>query len=281
MLPSGDISVVLAGPVSEYTSQTVSAARTVLPDAELILSSWRGTIPAGLDVDLVIENDDPGSVSGRNTNRMLRSARQGLAAASRPYALKLRTDAQLTGTGFADWWQIDPPRFDRFPIFSRRIITLNIAVRPSGREPGLLFHPSDCVHFGDTADLQRLWNTPEIDERANFEHHGCGHGPGARGPKYANEQALWIGCLRAAGYPVDYCAACGTTASLRAESDLSLVNNFLVLEPWQFCVELPKLRYEVLSLGAVSIRMWLADWRRVQTRFAHDPVNRPLTAGAA
>lgn len=283
MLGSEDVSVVLAGPISRHTQPAIAAVRRWLPEAELIVSSWRGTVPADLDADEVVESDDPGSPSGHNTNRMLRSVRRGVERATRPHILRLRSDALLRGTGFIDWWDFEPPRSSAFAAFSRRILTINVAVRPSDRSPGLLYHPSDCVHFGLTDDIQRLWATDEIDEVANAGHARCRHGRNVGLPRHTNEQALWIGCLRSFGHAIDYCSALAMGQRAKTDSELGIVNNFLVLEPWQFGILLPKLQHEVVSLGAVGIRMWLSDWRRVQEQAAEATpsyrVNAPEPAG--
>ncbi len=226
-------------------------------------------MPSDLDADDVVESDDPGTPSGHNTNRMLRSVRRGLDRASRPHTLRLRSDTILTGTGFADWWDFEPPRSAAFAVFSRRILTINVAVRPSDRSPGLLFHPSDCVHFGLTEDVQLLWGVDEIDEVANASHAVCRHIRNrALLPRHTNEQALWIGCLRRCGHSIDYCSAMSPERRAKTDSDMGIVNNFVVLEPWQFGVRLPKLQHEVVSLGAVPIRMWLSDWRSAQQHAA-------------
>lgn len=265
MITSADVGVVMAGPITEYTRPAVDAVRRWLPDAQLVLSSWRGTIPSDLDVDVVVENDDPGSPGRTNTNRMLRSAQSGLARVCRPFALKLRTDAILDGTGFLDWWGLDAPRGDELAVFSERLITMNVAVRPPWGPAGLLFHPSDCVQFGNVDDVRRLWAVPEIDEVANVRHTACRHSGAMRSrwPRQVNEQVLWLGCLSSIGYPGSYCTGSKTDRRLVHDSEASLVNNFLVLEPWQFGVRLPKLDFEVLCLGSVSIRLWLEDWRRL------------------
>lgn len=283
MLQSEDLSVVVAGPVSRHTEPALAAVRRWLPGAQLILSTWRGTVPGGADADEVVESNDPGSPSGYNTNRMFRSARSGLAKATRRYALKLRTDAILTGTGFLDWWDFEPERSPAFTVFSRRLLTINVAVRPSNRPPGLLFHPSDCVQFGRTPDMQQLWAADELDELANAGHAVCGHGRTTpRLPRNTNEQALWISCLREAGHQVDYCCAVPSEKTSKFDSSMGIVNNFVVLEPWQFGVRLPKLEHEVLTLGAVSIRMWMSDWRRLQEHAVDaTPSYRVLTSAGA
>ena len=107
MILSKDISVVVQGPIhtqDNLTKRVLESVRTHLPDAELILSTWKGSNVDGLDCDVLLLNDDPGAINGRNNvNRQIVSTRNGLQKATRTYAVKLRTDMQLTGTGFIDF----------------------------------------------------------------------------------------------------------------------------------------------------------------------------------
>ena len=106
MTLSKDISVVVQGPIhtqDNLTKRVLESVRTHLPDAELILSTWKGSQIDGLDCDVLLLNDDPGAINGYNVNRQIVSTRNGLQKATRTYAVKLRTDMQLTGTGFIDF----------------------------------------------------------------------------------------------------------------------------------------------------------------------------------
>jgi hypothetical protein len=258
-LRANDVSVVLAGPAREHLTTAVDAVRRILPEAELILSTWRASAP-DVDVDVLVENDDPGTL-GLNTNRMFRSARQGVLRATRPYVLKLRTDAVLTGTGFLDWFGIAFPRNNAYRVFSERLLTLTIATRPSHRMPGYLFHPSDCVHFGRRADVRRMWSVPEIDETENSTLRGISSTK-RTGPQFWNEQALWLSVLRTSGYKVNYSHwGSAVTPDVITASQQSIVNNFTVLEPWQFGVELPKLK-QMVQLSSLDTYMSFAEWRQ-------------------
>lgn len=252
MTPRADqVSVVVQGPVQAHLPGVLESVRRHLPGAELVLSTWRGSGAAAYDADVTVESEDPGSVGyweGNtrpiNTNRLLRSSRAGVLRATRPFVLKLRSDSPLTGAGFLDWWGARPTRVPPLAVFRERVLTLSVATRPSSLG-AYLFHPSDCVHFGLAADVRHLWDAPEVDEAANTAYwtaQGAG-GSGRHAPPVGlwNEQLVWLSALARAGHEVAYPYFRYTRPGLAALSDLSLVNNFLVLEDWQFGVSLAKL----------------------------------------
>src|SRR6266851_1380389 len=66
-----DLSVVVQGPVvggrrdpeeRQLTRRCLASIRSCLPDAQIILSTWRGSDLAGLPFDVLVENDDPGPI---------------------------------------------------------------------------------------------------------------------------------------------------------------------------------------------------------------------------
>jgi hypothetical protein len=81
-IDSKDISVVVQGPIhtqDNLTKRVLESVRTHLPNAELILSTWKGSEVDGLDCDILLLNDDPGAINGlNNVNRQIVSTRNGL-----------------------------------------------------------------------------------------------------------------------------------------------------------------------------------------------------------
>lgn len=282
-----DVSVVVQGPVGGWLPDVLTSVRRHLPGAELILSSWQGTVPAGVDVDVLVESLDPGSVNYRNvdgsqrhtlwnTNRMIHSTRAGLARATRPMALKLRTDTPMGSSDILDWWGAGGQRAERLRVFEERVVTISVATRPAETAFGYLFHPSDCVHFGLTADVRRLWDVEEVDELANATHWvGKGVKAGERPQagfieRYFNEQWVFLSALRAAGHDIDYPHTGYLKPGLQQESDLAITNNFVVVEPWQAGVSIPKLM-ELVQHSRLDSYMHHDDWWRV--RDMHCPVS--------
>ncbi len=275
-LADGDFSVVVQGPVGPRLTDVVASVRRVLPAAQLIVSTWQGSDVAGLDADDVILNEDPGSVSlidehgvatarMMNVNRMLVSSRSGVERCERPWAIKLRSDSPMESPAFVEWIDRYPERVDELAVFDRRILTSTIATRPGRAASGYLFHPSDCVHIGATEDLKRLWATPPIDEAETVAWLvGKPRPPAFRwgSPRYFNEQVLWLGCLAAAGHHVGYEQAGDVSPELIRRSDLSIVNNFVVLEPWQLGIRMPTLEPQVAQLE-LAMYMWHTEWQEL------------------
>lgn len=268
-----DFSVIVQGPVGPRLDDVLASVRRVLPGAQLVVSTWRGSATAGLRADDVVENDDPGSVPlidedgeptsrAMNVNRMLVSTRNGIERAERPWAMKLRSDSPMESASFVDWIDRFDRRSDELAVFDGRILTCTIATRPGRTASGYLFHPSDCAHVGRTSDLRRLWATPTVDEAEIVgwlvgKPRPAAHRWGS--PRYFNEQVLWLGCLASAGHDVGYEQAGDVSEELIRRSDLSIVNNFVVLEPWQLGIRFPTLEPQVAMLET-HMYMWHPDW---------------------
>jgi hypothetical protein len=103
-ISSKDISVVVQGPIHKQdnlTKRVLESVRTHLPDAELILSTWKGSEVDGLNYDILVENHDPGTINNflsgsENFLRQVTSTFSRLQASSRKYVLKSRTDVLLS-----------------------------------------------------------------------------------------------------------------------------------------------------------------------------------------
>ncbi|WP_432519362.1 WavE lipopolysaccharide synthesis family protein [Kineococcus sp. SYSU DK006] len=273
------VSVVFSGPVSAWTSRALTSARAHLPGAQVVLSTWRGTVPGDLDVTGVdvVESEDPGGgprdvdASGNelppmNTQRMFTSSRAGLARAGRPHVLKTRSDAVLTGAEALGWTQL--AAHATRSAFQQRVLTCSVATRPASSQ--LLHHLSDCFHFGLREDVTALWNGDVLGEE---ENHGFWSRQGRATPwmwdaRYANEQLLWLGFLRARGIQVDYPFLGAAAPAEEAERSTRLiVENFVVLEPWQLGLSLPKLDPVVrvsARAGYLSFDEWLEAERRLR-----------------
>lgn len=182
MIASKDISVVMQGPV-EWAHDPLSGlgvtlalyqnVRKLLPGAEVILSTWEGQKIDDFGFDKVVLSEDPGpqgtwpSFVPNNINRQIVNTVAGLKAATRKYALKIRTDMVLKGVDFIEYFEKAAPlKVDKRNIFSRPIVTNNLTSRNSleilkqlPNHP-LPFHPSDHASFGLREDILALWDIP-------------------------------------------------------------------------------------------------------------------------
>lgn len=180
MIESSKISVVIQGPIdwSIYnetghgmTQSLCQSIRKLLPESEIIISTWHDQKVDALDFDIVVYSKDPGpqgtwpSFTPNNVNRQIVSTAAGIKSASREYCLKIRSDIILKGTQFL----IEFEKLGNIPagnkkIFSKPIITNNLSSRNTKeilkKLPGhpLPFHPSDHVSFGLTEDVKTLWD---------------------------------------------------------------------------------------------------------------------------
>ena len=112
---SSDVSVVLQGPVRFETPESVESVRRLLPEAELILSTWEDEDVSSLGSIRVLRSEKPSAPIQHdrlsvpnNLNRLIRSTKKGVAAVTRPYVLKMRSDMVLDSLAFLD-------SFERFP----------------------------------------------------------------------------------------------------------------------------------------------------------------------
>lgn len=191
MISSKDISVVIQGPVDwniyspfkkGVTASLAMQIRKLLPEAEIIFSTWEGQKYDSIEYDTLIINEDPGaqgvwpSYVPSNVNRQIVSSKSGILAATRKYCLKIRSDMVLKSTKFIDFFEKAQKIPDsKLKVFSNPIVTNNFSSRdtksvleklPSHPLP---FHPSDHISFGLTTDVLYLWDIPlQSDEDAFY-----------------------------------------------------------------------------------------------------------------
>ena len=173
---SANISVVVQGAVGEVTSKCLINIRQFLPGAEIILSTWEGTDTNGLDFDILVQSQDPGSIqhdfsiqnikkSANNFNRQLVSTSAGLANASRPYVLKLRSDLLLQQVDFLAYWDLFSSRNPTYSFFKHRVLCSSLYSREYSDQFGngfpLPFHPSDFWIFGFYDDIRDYFDCPQ------------------------------------------------------------------------------------------------------------------------
>ena len=110
LIEDGEISVVIQGPLLpdqvEGAARCVASVRSMLPGAEVILSTWEGEDASGFASPVrVVQSPDPGAFLVRherpnNLNRLQVSTWAGLQHVSRRYCLKFRTDLALADRRF-------------------------------------------------------------------------------------------------------------------------------------------------------------------------------------
>lgn len=191
-IASKDISVIIQGPIfnkthplapSGITFQVVSAIRNFLPEANIILATWKGQDTQGIDVDTVMYLDDPGTTNFyrdgaqtnnlyNNSNRLIYSTQQGLSKVTTRYTLKIRSDLLMFHALFVNFFNIFNFYDNKWKVLQNRILAFPLyslkfedgvkdgqqlrQVRP--------FHVSDWVYFGLTEDLRKLFECKLLPE---------------------------------------------------------------------------------------------------------------------
>jgi hypothetical protein len=259
MTSPSDVSLVFQGPVltpdtnaksGHLTYDCIAAARQVMPAAEIILSTWEGAPVEGIPADKIILNKDPGNWqrsdgSWTNVNRQIISTRNGLAQASRRFAVKIRTDTLITGTGFLTLPRSTSKRLPKWTIFKERILILETITRNPARFPGL-HHPSDFFQFGLTEDLAYFWDsplaTPDIHQAWHLHYPRPLLSPFINSKHYhkcTDEQYLWLQCLRKQHPEVDLDYLWQAEPRQIAISESLLTANFMIASCAAAGVRLP------------------------------------------
>ena len=213
LIDSSRISVVIQG-LTHYESgdsnclfyRCVSSIKKHLPDAEIIVSTWKGQFCDESIVDIVIYNDEPESLitlhnKQWNYNKMIVSTIQGINSSTREYILKFRADLQLKGTSFFKITKKNSNNcLSKYRINNHLINITNLYIRKPNSYASLLFHLSDIVQFGHKVDMLNLWNRNILDpEDALFTQKKfklCFFYPYLSNEKLVPEQALMVDWLR-------------------------------------------------------------------------------------
>jgi hypothetical protein len=177
-----EISFVVQGPIvgdgrHGVTSIALRSINKHFPESDIILSTWRDSSLgqfSRIKNLTIVESQDPGSYmrdkqSGifHNANRQIVSTLAGLSKVETEYAVKIRSDLQLTGRGISRWLT-DGVRYSKreeeFCWLTERAVVVNVtSVDPRAGLP-LPFHPCDWIYFGLTIDLREIWDCPAFPE---------------------------------------------------------------------------------------------------------------------
>ncbi|MCE9608451.1 MAG: WavE lipopolysaccharide synthesis family protein [Planctomycetia bacterium] len=289
MISSSEISVVVQGavagrpsdpPAKRFTDRCLRSVRRHLPEAQIILSTWKGADVTGLSFDRLVLSDDPGAVpldarrTPNNINRQIVSTGAGMRIVERPYAVKLRTDFELLGDRFLHYFG----KFNAYGgddrIFRERVVASTVfSINPRRFAP-MPFHPSDWFFFGRSEDLRNLWDIPLAPEPETS--NWCGLEDRARVPflggrtaRYAPEQTMWLGLLRKHGDVA--CRHMTDVADGAIEAtERTIANNLVLASPNQLGLKYLKGRRGSLwDFESIAVYTH-CEWRRLYRRYC-DP----------
>lgn len=171
---SGQISCLVVGPVTkpESVENTFSSIRQVLPEAEIVFSTWQNESKKVTGYDLAVESKDPGPTIDLNrrpynVKRQAVSIAAGLRVSTRPYALKLRVDTPMHSDALCTY---DPLWIHGKPgLFIGKIVMPNVCLRNPLVFPQL-YSICDVVHFGLREDILEMWRYCEQENELSYLH---------------------------------------------------------------------------------------------------------------
>lgn len=286
-------SIVFQGPVldmygvpDDAVMHNLGLTRSTFPGAEIILSTWTNerlqvaSWRRRLEVDGIrlVLSDDPGPVIGvdeagryvSNVNRLLISSRAGLAAASRPLSIKIRTDSSLSDRKIIPLLELFVlsgeaiPRDTNYAVFRSRIISADWFARDARGSLPFLFHPGDIFLSGFTEDLRLFFSAPLADAGL-FRPTSM---PGLYCVwRYVPEQWLWVHAIHNRTGLWVYNGNFEPSPGAVEESEKWFLANFVTFPARKLGLHWPKYwrRYPFRGLFSVySHRRWQRLARRAQ-----------------
>lgn len=275
-----NISVIIQGKVmgapgepveKQLTLQCIKSIKEFIPNAEVIISTWEGSDVSHLTYDKVIFNQDPGAMAYydlnpnflNNNNRQIVSTYNGFKAAIRKYAIKMRGDCKFTSTGFLDYYLKEYPRSEKLRFFKQRVLIPTKYSR-NPRRIAQLIHPSDIFQFGLREDLLNLWDIqlqpePQTTRAIPYEKKVFNNAlrGGFHRMKFGSEQYIWYAFCKKMGLDMELKHYSHIPVDSILNSDMSIVNNFIIAEAKDFGVELPKRMYLEHDRDLYNYDEWL------------------------
>jgi hypothetical protein len=246
-----------------------------LPGAQLILSSWKGSDVSGLDYDDLVLSEPPKSIymalpdgtpRPTSANNQIVSTQNGLKEARGKYAMVMRSDLILTGTGFADYFVAYNKNNDS-GLLKKRIVALP-TYGPSGPVK-LLFSICDWFFFGLTDDIKNIFDIPLMDERAFRGEKINGYYP--RESNFEAEQYIWTTFLKKykdINFPYNYYY----TEEARMSSERFCAQNTIMVpanKAGVLCLKMPHAGYgawPILSHGLYTFNQYRKMYNRYNAR---------------
>jgi len=234
---SSNISVVVQGPVSDVSVESLESVRKFLPDSKIILSTWEGSDVSGLDFDEVVFSKDPHEIGKKyssNVNRMLVSSLNGLKAVKTEYTLKIRTDFKLTGLNFLNFFSCDCIESKELRLFKKPLVAYAWKSRR-----GRLFHIGDFYFFGLSEDILSLFDIPLVTEEEDtwLKNNSPKNNYRVKGSnKFHPEQHLWIKFLEKNNISIDLVDYTDYSEDMRIFTEKTFANNIIVASFFEFSI---------------------------------------------
>lgn len=272
-----DITIVFQGNLDKSTPSVVGSfsdfvrkTENAFPKAFIIFSTWNDVeIPEDIPIDLIIRSIDPGPLpsirfddKSNNINRQIVTTHAGLSAVKTKYAIKLRADSYLEHARFLEY-------YSQFSLNNNasehRIVSSSFFTIDPSLFEHIPFHISDWFQFGETKTLLSYWDV-ELMSVAVATHYES-HAYKAKSTflekkfrgKYAVEQYMAMSYAKKLGYPIPNFHNDNSTINLKAHKDF-IANNFIILDPWQIGLCLPKYKSTYTSKFQWLKCTMFVDW---------------------
>ena len=281
IIDAKDISVVVQGPIfhqldeetgMEWTERCTKSIRSVLPEAEIILSTWENEDVSKLEYDRVLYNVDPGvlhctGTNLPNINRQLVSTLNGVKAASRKYVLKLRSESYIENEDFWKYFGLYTNRNKKFRITKNRLIIDQYVDPLPALRP---FYASEAYVFGLKEDILLYFDVPLASDQACT---GAMKGHSFRINRNRRLKNNYIDNVPR-GYEQYYMCEFinkylregkeDVDIKLIELSDLVIANNFIVLDGWN-SYGIKSLKYS--QIGAESDSINFEGWTYLYRKY--------------
>lgn len=209
------LSIICQGPVldSDTITNACDSYRQFFPEAEVIVSTWKGNLPK-IKADQILQLDDPGpGPKNNNIARQIVGSLAGIKAASHPIVMRIRSDGIFVGNGCLDHWDKWPKRAGKFKVFEHRLIVPNIGT--ADPEVHVSFNISEWAVLGLKEDLLKLYDIP-VDPA-----HTTDKSP---------EQYIYLSAIQKTLPEIDIPYLIYNTDELRNLTKEFISNNFVVLD---------------------------------------------------
>lgn len=276
-----DISVVVQGPISdELTPECLKSVRKYLPGATIILSTWEGSNVGGLDYDKLLLNKDPGCFTyntvNYNVNRQIVSTANGLRRVKTRYALKIRSDIELVGTNFLEYFGKFKNRCEDLKITKERVI-INSLYCANVHKTGFPYHVSDWVFFGLTEDILNIWDIPLQSEESGyfFETHKKPETDRVPGllSQYVPEQHIFSSFLRKNNVRLKFDYYTDVSKENIYNTECSFANNLVILDYKDYGIKF--LKYSPYAHD-YSNQYTYCDWLLLYKKYCDDSFKIPF-----
>ena len=271
--------------VQEYMQKNINRIKELLPDAEIIVSTWENANIDGIECDKLILNKEPeaeyfieGAEHKLNINRMLLSTKEGIKQSTRKYILKLRSDLRLDNINFLKEYFKYPVRNPKYVITKERIVCISIFSLEYEEDSGIRyytpFHVSDWCCFGLAEDIRMLFDIELVDAK-DYSQYFRIHNITKRYPiswmndrlwRYPPEQYITSNLARKKfEFRFDHCLdydekLCGLSENI-------IINNFIIVDANQFRLKSCKKVYEKMARDITMISP--LDWAGVYRNYTY------------